>query len=373
MKMRNFSFAVLLLSVLASGSICRAVSIGVIDRVRSKGVLSNADLRVIDDFVEDAVEGLFLSRDFTSISKLRTIILQRKNSSMQSAQAQYSEQFSESSYKYLSDLLDRSDGLEPAIRKTSTIINLWILIDGLEDIRLVELALGKVKNSNELVRYWAVHAVTNESIVQELNDGGLESVEQASKILRELKGVITSSDSETLRLITKFASASKIGGTGLLMQVTDVRINRYAGWSVENGLLDAMILKQLHSEMSSTGYSDAQAARRFGQLYSYVMQKYIMDVSGGDFLTDKERNDLASVLVEVEKYCVSEILDMPQSVIKTYIERGDSAGLSREYLRLFGDQTHQGKLSVNLDIDYGDGGGNAKRAIPLKLPVKRQG
>lgn len=373
MKMRNFSFAMLLVFVLASGSVCLGVSIGRIDRVRSKGVLSNADLRVIDDFVEDAVEELFLSRDFTFISKLRTTILQRKNSSTQSAQAQYSEQFSESSYKYLSDVLARSEGLEPAIRKTSTMINLLILIDGLEDIRLVEPALSKVKNSNKLVCYWAVHAVTNESIVQELNDGGLGSVEQAGKILRELKGVIASCNSETLRLITEFASASKIGGTGLLLQVADVRISRHAGWSVDNGLLDAMILKQLYREMSSTGYSNVEAARRFGQLYSYVMQKYIMDISGGDFLTTKERNDLASVLVEVEKYCVSEILELPQSVIKTSIERGDSAGLEREYVRLFGDQRHAGKLSVKLDIDYGKGAGDVKQTVPLKLPEKRQG
>jgi len=32
-----------------------------------------------------------------------------------------------------------------------------------------------------------------------------------------------------------------------------------------------------------------------------------------------------------------------------------------------------GRLSVKLGIDYGDGGGNAKRTIPLELPANPQG
>ena len=373
--MRKENFAVfVLLSMLVLVPVCHAVDIGSIDRVRSKGVLESEDLRIIDDFVAAAVEQLFLSREFNTISKLRITILQRKDSSTESAQAQYAEQFSESSYKYLSDAFERAKELALDDRKTKTIINLLILVDGLGDVRLLDLALGMVKSENKLERYWAVHAVTNESVLSQLNSGGFESIEYGGKILRELQGVIPRCDSETLRLITEFTASAEIGGTKeLLLQIADKRISEYAGWSVDNELLDAAVLKLLYDEMNSSEFGDAEVARRFCQLYSYVMQKYIKDIKGGDFLTVKQRSDLASVLVEVEKYCIGRILGLPQSVIKKSVERGDYMAFLLEHGRLFGDESRVGQLSVKLNFDYGELADGSKRTVPLQLPERLLG
>lgn len=60
---------------------CQAVDTGPIDKVRDKGVLDDSDLQIIGNFVADAVGELVKTEDFTSIAKIRTVILSRSSSS----------------------------------------------------------------------------------------------------------------------------------------------------------------------------------------------------------------------------------------------------------------------------------------------------
>lgn len=83
------------------GSASRAVDTQEIGRVRDKGVLDSQDFQVIDNFVAEAVQEMVETRDFTSISKLRTTILTYSSSSSESAAAQYSDQFTKSANKYI--------------------------------------------------------------------------------------------------------------------------------------------------------------------------------------------------------------------------------------------------------------------------------
>ncbi len=368
MKVKWVIFAVLgafLVLVMNSSSV--AVNTRDIDVVRKKEVLDSRDLRVIDDFVSEAVRELVRTRDFTAIAKVRTVILSRK-----STQGQYAQQFSESAHKHISAGLTQAETLKPDDRKTKVTINLLILTDGLEDLRLADLAIGMLKNKNMIVRYWAVHCLTNPGIIKQLNSADTSNSRAAEVIAEELKELLESSNPEIIALIAKFAADVKIPqGEDLLGQTADVRIKRYADWTVKYELMDSVILKLLESKISApsagssgpppaTGSGKGAAARRFGQLYSYAIQRY---AKGQAFLSDIQKQQLASILVETEEKCISKLLGRPQTTIRRAIERENLPALLQEHNRLLGDETSTGELPLRLNFNYGGG-----RTAPTPLP-----
>jgi len=380
MKGKGAIFGVLaafLVLVMHSGS--EAVNTRGIDRVRNKGVLDSRDFQIIDDFVNEAVRELVRTRDFTSVATTRSVILSRR-SSKTSVQAQYAEQFSESAYKYISSGFQEAEKLTPEGRKLKVKVNLLILMDGLEDVRLADLAIGMLKDKNTVIRYLAVHSITNAGIVKQLNSGGADNSKLARLIVERLgEPPLLSYESkkggacpEVIRLMAEFAAAVNIAqGEDLLGRIADMRMKRYVDWTVKYELLDAAILRLLFEKISSGGSpavllrkNEAAEARRFAQLYSYVLQRY---VKGRDSLSATQKHQLASVLVEIEKSCISKLV-MPQTVIKRAIERGDYTALLQEHSRLLGDKTRAGRLGLKLKFDYGETSDGVKRIAPLALP-----
>ncbi len=356
-------WAIFLVLVLHSGAV--AVNTGPIDGVRNKSVLDNSELQVIDDFIADAVDELVKTVDFTSVAKARTIFLSRSVSNKESARDQYAEQFSESSYKYISRALEAARRLTPAERRFRVILNLLILVDSLEDLRLADLAI-KWFDSENAIRYWAVHSVTNAGIIRQLNSEGLATVELVGRIAEQLERVVESSSPDVLALMAEFAANVDIPqGEELLLKITDWRIKNYQDWTVEYELLDENILKLLDSRIPYDGISKPRVGRRFGQLYSYAIQRYI---KGQDVLSDVQKEQLASVLVETEMSCVSKRMKVAQSVVKNAVEQGDYNTLLQEHNRLLGDETKAGQLSLILKFDYGKNPDGSRRAAPLVLP-----
>jgi hypothetical protein len=351
--------------VLAMNSGSEAVDMVEIDKVRSKGVLEEEDLQIIDRFVAEGVQELVVTHDFTSIAKVRTVISSRNSSNSNSAAAQYASQFSESAHKYISEAFEAAEELTPEGRKFKMILNLLILVDSLEDLQLAALATRMINDENKAIRYWAVHSVTNRGFMEQLN--ATEGAKlKAGSIVEELKKLVDSSGPEILALMVEFAAGVDTpAGEGLLVQIADRRIKEYADWTVEYELLDGAILKLLDSKIPSGGLINSVVARRFGQLYSYVVQRY---VEGRDFLSVAEKHQLASVLVETEMLCISKRLEMGQSVIKKAVERDDYMALLEEHNRLLGDETRAGQLPLKLNFDYGKNPDGSKRIAPLSLP-----
>lgn len=360
-------FAVLvvfLVSVLNSGAV--AVDTREIDVCCHKGVLEEGDLRIIDKFVADAVDELVKTNDFTSIAKIRTVVLSRSSSSKDSAKAQYEEQFSESAHKYISNAIEAAKTLTPAEYRFKIILNLLILVDSLQEPRLADLAIKWLDDENSAIRYWAVHSVTNPDITAKLNSEGAANLELAGKITEQLKKVVESSSPETLALMAGFAAKVDIPeGEELLLQIADMRIKRYEDWKVEYELLDGDILKLLDSKIPAESTSKPEIARRFGQLYSYAIQRY---VKGRDVLSDTQKNQLASVLVETEMSYISKRLKVTQSVVKNAVEQSDYTALLQEHDRLLGDETKAGQLPLKLNFDYGKKQDGSRRTAPLALP-----
>jgi hypothetical protein len=372
MKEKLAFFAVLAaFFVLAANSSLMAVDTRAIDGVLKKTVLDDQDFKIIDGFLAGAVQELVKTRNFTSIARLRTQILSRK-----STQGQYARQFSESAHRHIQAGFQQAQQLRPEDRKTKVIINLLILTDGLEDLGLRDLAIGMLKDKNMVVRYWAVHCLTNPAIIQQLNSGLPSNSEPATTITGQFKELVETSKPEIIALIARFAANVKIPqGEGLLLQIADMRIKRYADWTVEYELLDIAVLKLLESRipLPSSGLvpavptaslSKPAVARRFAQLYSYAMQRYI---KGQGILNDTQKGRLVAVLVEIEEKCIGRLL-RPQQTIRRAIERNTLPVLSAEHNRLLGDETNSGQLPSRLRFDYSTDPTGAKRTAPAPLP-----
>ena len=353
-----------------SGGAWGAVSTEEIDKVRNKGLLEEKDFAVIDAFVKESVDALVQAQDFTSIAKIRTVMLARANSDKESAAAQYAEQFSESAYKHLSEAFKAVETAVSGRERVNVVVNLLILIDGMGDVRLAELVEKKLSDPSAVIQYWAVHCLTNPVLVEKIKAGGDSG--ELSKIAGELGGVVAGVEPETLGLMVRFAGAAEgAEAKDLLLKIADERIKSYAEWKVKYELLDAAVLKALDEKMSSEADStsspqaDAEVARRFAQLYSYAIQRM---AKGGDTLSGEQKEQLSSVLVDIEATCISKILGTPQSSIKKAIEEGNNSALMEEHNKLLGGDTQAGQLAQKLNFNYGTAADGSGRTAPDVLP-----
>jgi len=378
MKIKWSFFSVLIaLYILGINSNAGAVDTRGIDNVIKKGTIDDLDKKVIDDFLAQGVQELVKTRDFTSIAKLRSVILSRK-----STQNQYAQQFSESAYKNIQAGFEQAQTLRPEERKNNVIISLLILIDGMEDLRLADLAMGMLKDQNMVIRYWAVHSLTNPAVVQQLNSGATSNSNLPSIITEQLKEIVQTSKPEIIVHIARFAANINIPqGEELLLQVADDRIKRYADWTVTYEFYDTIILKLLDSKIplssqnigtaATTSGGKPAIARSFAQLYSYVINRYI---KGSDTLNDTEKQHLASVIIEIEEQCIPRLLGQSRSqgTLRRAIERNNLIALSEEHNKLLGDETNTGQLPSRLGFDYSSTPDSPKRTAPIPLPDKPQ-
>ncbi|MBN2182390.1 MAG: hypothetical protein JW715_10790 [Sedimentisphaerales bacterium] len=371
MKVKLFFYIVLIaFYVGAADSTLIAASTYDIDIVRDKAVLNDQDRSIIDNFLARAIGDFLTTKDFTSIAKLRTIIVNRQKSN-QSEQNQYASQYSQSARKYISEAFEQARILRPPERQTRVIVNLLILIDSLQDLNLAELAVSKLADENMAIRYWAVHAVTNTDILRQLNSGNAANQKLARDITEQLKKIVDSSSPEILNLIAQFATALNIQqAEELLLQIADLRIQRYADWSVKYERLDITILKLLSDKINapsrtSIGSTDSgkpAAARRFGQLYSYVIERFIK----GRNLNLEQRQQLMSIMAEIEEKCIGVLMnDRNQNGIRTAIAGKDMNALEAERKRLLGEV-----LPDKLGFDYGTDSNGSKRTAPVTLPAQ---
>ena len=369
MSLKRAFFVILVAGlVLAMFSVSRAVvDLRRIKEVHGKSVLTQQDMQVIDEFMQDAVEDLVRTTDFTQVSKTRTTIL-----TYQSSQAQYAQQYSESAYAHISaGLQEARADIRDDSRRFKVIANLLILIDSLKDPRLVDLAVAEIKHPNNAVRYWAVRATSDPALWSKLSQNQGTASQLSGRILAECNQVVAGSSPEVLRLMAEFAGRSATAdATRLLAAIADARIAQYADWSVEYELMDSSVLAVLCDRLAAGGTPDRELAQRFGQLFSFVMQRYIQGQTQGG-LSTASVGYLVSVMVDVEDKCLSRLLGTPQATIRRAIEAGNLNALQAEHDRLLGAGTQAGVLSTKLGITYGSDG--QTQAAPLTLPARPEG
>jgi len=363
MSIKRAFFAILVAGiVLAMFSVSRAVvDLRRIKEVHGKSVLTQQDMQVIDEFMQDAVEDLVRTTDFTQISKTRTTIL-----TYQSSQAQYAQQYSESAYTHITaGLQEARADIRDENRRFKVIANLMILINSLEDPRLVDLAVNEIKHPSSAVRYWAVRASTGAGLWAKVGQNQGTASQLAARILAECSRVVAESNAEVLRLMTDFAGRfATPDAERLLVQIADARIARYADWSVEYELTDGVILAALCDKLAADGTPNPQLAQRFGQLFSFVMQRYVQGQQQGG-LKPASVNYLISVMIDTEEKCLGRLLGTPQANIRRAVEAGDVSALQAEHDRLLGAGGQAGAVSTKLNISYGPEGQTQPAPLPL--------
>jgi hypothetical protein len=342
--MKSLSFIVAIIFIFSCSA--HAIDTLAIEAVRNKQVLDDTDFKTIDDFVVKAVAEILITEDFSSISNTRAIIV-ANSVSTQPNQTQFAEQFSKSAQKHISAALLKAESLTPADKSFKLVTNLLMLTDALADVRLADLALKYVDSKNEVIRYWAVHCVTNPEITEKLNSP--KAIDNTRQVIRRLDEIVATSSPDTLGLIASFAGSIKISeGESLLLKVADRRIASYADWTVEQELMDGRILQMLGDKMVSSSSGKEAAGKRFGQLLSYVFQRYI---KGTDVLDAAQKGQLVSVLVDTEQSCLNKITGKTRFGIKKAIESGDINALQQEHNNLLGDETKAGELNLNYGKD----------------------
>ena len=354
--------AALLLSVLIANTNLQAFYTGDIRKVRVNGVLETKDFEIIDRFVERAVHALIITEDFSGICQIRRTILQYSNSTQASARQQYRDQFLRSANQYIAAALKTTSTLKPKQKRFRVLTNLLILIDEIGQLQLAELAIPMLKNDIPAVRYRAVHCLTNQSIINQLTTGGDTAVISAQMIANNLKDAIEQCCSDTLYLMADFAAKVDVDASDeLLLMIADKRIKKYADWTVENEPVDIVVLPALCTKMTAQSNQNGEFGRRFGQLFSYAIQRYI---KGENFLNDEQKRRLASLLAEAEPRCISGILAQPQNTIRQAIAQNTYKILELERSRLFGDETKAGELAVKFGFNYGTNPDGSERTAP---------
>jgi len=333
-----------------------------IEEVVKKSVLTQEDFQIIDAFVADAVGRLVRTTDFTEVAKTRAVILSR-----QISQPQYAQRFSEATAREIGKgFAYATNEISDPDRRFKVFTNLLILAGELNDVRLIDVGLGLIPHENTTVRYWAVRVATNPRIWDKAGQDQNTASQWAPKILDACAQVAETSSPETLYLMAQFAGRfDTAAAQNLLLSVADVRIKRYASWTVKYELVDTGILKLLAAKIVSGGTGSQQLAKQFAQLYSYAFQRYIRGVKDGGF-KDLSGGYLAAVLIEGEQQCLSKLLGGPQTAVTRAVEAGDVNALQAEHDRLLGGPNQAGALPARLNFTYGSA--PDQRPAPLPLP-----
>jgi hypothetical protein len=363
-------FIVIFLSLLPCGISQGVIRTSGIEVVVDKDVLDSSDFAVIDDFVSNGVNELLKTTDFSSVASIRSTILRYNSSNKESAKEQYSNAFFESIYRHMGRVFSEIESIDSAQRRHQIIINLLILVDNLGNRRLAEYAVQFLNSENTVVRYWALHSVSNRTIIEQMNTGA-DGLLLANKVAKLILEQVETAKAEEQDLMLQFASGINLqDGDKIILSIADVRISRYAKWEVNYELLDARLLWLLHNELSNADTEKQKAfGKRFCILFSYVFQRYI---KGAEVLDETHKRHLASVLVDVERNCVSSILGQAQITVKQTIEGDSMFGLLEEHNRLLGDETRAGELPKLFNCDYGNNADGSSRMYPPELPAVLQ-
>ncbi len=354
--------AILTLSIVIFAPVCWAVDTRAIDRVRQKDVLDNEDFEIIEQFIRDAIDELVNTTDFTQVARLREIIVTR-----QSEQAQYAEQYSRCLRKYIGEAFVKTDKLEDATRRHRVRVNLMILVFQLENPRLVDIALEALDDRDESVQYWAVRSLTSRGLIEKI-EAAPGNPNVVGSIASKFEDIVPTAAPEVLRIMAEMVLVADNDQTeALLLKIADVRIEGYADWTAKAGPIDIEVLELLCDKLLARTRKAEDFGRRFAQLYSYVMQKYIMFLKGEVSLDEGQKQQLASILAETEDKCIYKLTGLQQTVIRRAIELGDANTLYQENIRLLGGAEKEGEIPAKFGFDYGPAEGGGRLTGPREL------
>ncbi|MBU1259850.1 MAG: hypothetical protein KJ757_05990 [Planctomycetes bacterium] len=360
--MRIFYRIFIGLALLSVSQPVLAVSTTKIDAVRSKESLVEADTAAVEQFAAEAFTEFFEKTDFSDIASLRTTIISRSTSELESGQIQYGPLFFTTVQKEISNIIQKMNALPESYRKTLFTTNLLILVNDLGNVELSKVALDYLQSSNVIIRYWAVNCLTNANIVRQLNYESEENKRLAKEFVQKLTTAAKNETSgDILSFIVQFAAGLKQPSANeLLTLIANKRIELYMSWKVNDEMTDIAILKALADRAETDRENRRATAKNFATLYSAVIQRYMLD---DGFLDETSKRNLVSVITQSEKLVTQFVSDWP-GTLKRAIEKGGGAGLLAEYDSLFGSASIAGKMPTIVGFDYGKNADGSVRTFP---------
>jgi hypothetical protein len=356
-----------ILSVFLFSFDAAAVSTAHIDVVRAKEMLADTDTAIIEEFLSAAFDEFFTKTDFSDVAVLRSTIINRSESELESGQIQYGPRFLTAAQKQIAQTLEKNSKLPDSPRKQLLTMNLLILINDLANLEISKIALDYTQTPDVMVRYWAVNCLANNNILRQLNTAGSEETTRlAGQFVQNLQTAVKSESSgDILILAAQFAAGLKYpAANDLLTQIAQKRADLYLNWQVNDEMIECSILKSLSDRVQIDPDNAKITAKEFAILYSLVVQRYVLGI---DTLPAANISNLVSVIAQSEKYITRFISDWPGSLKRT-IEKGGATGLLAEHDALFGSASMAGKLPTTAGFDYGKTASGSIMLAPPQLP-----
>lgn len=335
-----------------------------IDRVRTRAVVDNAvlesiDLAVIDAFMDRAFDEWILTQNNGESVNIRITLTERRGVKPES---QYSVQYRTSCEKYMQQALENLAQRENSPQKQIILRDMMILAADMNGPAFVRFGLGLLSDTEPMVRYWATAAATGPAALAAFGTDNPDTA-LAGEVMDGLaKLAADSAQAETLRLAVLFIDKIKDPrGIEILNTIADKRIQAYRDWKVDNEMLEINLLDVMANKINQAGSSQVKQdmARRFGQVYSFVIQRYL---TGKGSLSKTTVSRLESVIVSIEQMAVVDLLGRAVNNIKTSIEKGGQT-LQTEHDNLLGADARRGELQTKFNFDYNGS------AAPEKLPA----
>lgn len=326
--------------------------------------LSESEMSVINKFWTTSLDQMLLSESSQQIVEIRRELEKQKGNEHLSYYATaYIAQASESIQAAFENS-QRFDNLQHRILIQR---NLMILTGNLHSPQLAPLALNHLNSEDDVIRYWAVKAVTQPSIIQQLTTDVTRDEEMTETILTALKDyIVTELQPEITKMVVHFCMAfDHPAARDILMSIKDQRIKAYQNWTVKETLPDAHLLMALGR--IAMEQSDAEIKQNFGrgfaELFALVMQRYL---AGMETLPEDELEQMLTVIAKVDQEILDHVMGIRTGILQALRTKNISA-IKREYEVLFGDRMRSGQLATIFKFDYGKDSTGRPITVPPEL------
>jgi len=334
----------------------------------AQGRVSANDKVIVADFIAEGLQEILLAEDTAEMAEIRSQLALFAESSRQPSE--YSFAYVKAMNTEISKTLNASRRLKNPDIKTTVELNLMVLLAQLKSSELAHHALPFISHSNAAVKYWAVKAVANKSVAKQLNSDITGDEELKEKIISSLLSLMTKETPAVISdTIVDFAANLKsLQSKDLLGKICILRTQAYADWTVTYEVMDAGLLNAIAEKIAAMEDNEKERAnlsRMFAQLYSYVIQRFML---GGKTLDNNTKRNLIGVMLDVEEKGLSKIMGSRKIDIKQAVTalKRDPGILHRKYDAIFGSVKKPGTLQNKLKFNYG----SSPNGRPLSYPIK---
>ncbi len=336
----------------------------------ASGRVTSNDQAIMGDFVAEGLQEILFVESNIEIAEIRAQLASFAGSAQPS---EYSLAYIRIMETEIPKVLTEVARLETSDKKTAAELNLMVLIAQLKSSDLATYALPFISHKNAGVKYWAVKAIANKSIAEQLDSTITGDEDLKAKITSSLMPIMTEDvPAVILDTIVDFAANLKGShGRDLIKKICILRLNAYADWTVKYELMDAGLLNTMANQIAALEDDQrerADLARMFAQLYSYVMQRFILS---DEMLDEPVKQNLIGVMLDVEEKGLSKLLGSRQIDIKKAVNamRRDPDALQRKHDAIFGSTKRPGQITYELKFNYGTSPEGAPLTYPKELKV----